>query len=124
MPKETQPIIEKQFGKNIKVFTNLLYFALHLKGKELVKLFAIISLLAEMATGGKPNPSFQVDFTKGAERDKPGPILYGFKTLLKKIKLGDLTLDKITENYNGQTIYGIPISFSQNNLTIDSDPGK
>lgn len=123
LAKETQRIVKKQIGKNIRVFTNLLYLALWLRGEELVKLFAIISLLVEMVTGGKPNPNFQVHFTKGAGRDKPGPIVDGFKALLKKIKLSDLTLAKITKNYknnNGQTIYGIPISLNQNNLTIDS----
>jgi len=123
LAEETQRIIEKQIG-NIKVFTNFLYLALHLDGEELAKLFAIISLMAEMVTSGKPHPNFQVNFTKGAERDKPGPIVDGLKTLLKQIKLDDLTLDKITKNYNGQTIYGIPISVNQNNLTIDSIPRR
>lgn len=120
LAKETQRIVKKQIGKNIRVLTNFLYLALWLPGEELAKLFAVISLLVEMVTGGKPNPNYQVNFTKGTERDKPGPIVHGFKALLKKIKLSDLTLDKITNNYNGQTIYGIPISVNQNSLTIDS----
>jgi len=123
LAKETQRIVKKQIGINIRVFTNLLYLALWLRGEELVKLFAVISLLVEMVTGGKQNPNYQVDFTKGAERDKPGPIVNGFKTLLKKIKLDDLILAKITENYkkcNGPTTYSIPILLDQNNLTIDS----
>ncbi len=121
LQEETKQIIERQFGNNIKVFTNLLYLALGLNGEELVKLFAVISLMSEMATKGKPNPNFQVDFTQGAERDKPGPIIDKFRTLLKKIKLDDLTLAKITQAFNGQTIYSIPISVSQNNLVIDSN---
>jgi hypothetical protein len=124
LPEATQRIIKNQFGKNIKVFTNLLYLALSLSGEELVILFAIISLLVEYATGGEPNPNYQVDFTQGAERDKPGPIVDSFKTLLKQIKSSDLILDKIIENYSGQTIYSIPISVNQNNLTIDSMPRK
>jgi hypothetical protein len=118
--EETRQIIERQFGNNIKVFTNLLYLALGLNGEELVKLFAVISLMVEMALVEKPNPNFQVDFTKGAERDKPGPIIDGFKAVLKTIELDDLTLAKITGTFNGQTIFGVPILVSKNNLVIDS----
>jgi hypothetical protein len=120
--KETKSITENQIGKNIKVFTNLLYLALGLTGRELAKLFVIVSLMAEMSTEGKPNLNFQVDFTKGADRGGSGPIISGFEIMFKEIMLGDLTPAKITANYNkkDQTIYSIPISYDQNHLTIDS----
>jgi len=121
LSEETQQTIKNQFGKNIKVFTNLLYLALGLNGEESAKLFTVISLMAEKAADEKSNPNFQVDFTKGAERDGQGPIINTFKSLLIKINRDDLTLSKIKENFIDQNIYGIPISINKDNLTIDSN---
>ncbi len=125
LEEETQEAIKRQVGHNIKVFTNLLYLALGLNGEELLKLFALISLIVEMATEGRPTLDFQVDFTTGAERErgKPTPIIDGFKTVLKRVELHDLVLSRVREHFNGQVIYGIPIAPSPEKLIIDSRLG-
>ncbi len=120
LPEVTQAIIAKQLGKDVKVFTNLLYLALGLDGKELVKLFALVSLVAEMATIEKRNRDFQVDFTEGGERDKPGPVIARFKSLLRTIELEDLRPGEIRTAFNGQTLWGIPMAVSQESLLIYS----
>ena len=121
LPDETQAIVRRQFGRDIKVFTNLLYLALRLDGKELVKLFALISLMAEMATKERRNRDFQVDFAKGGERGKAGAVVKGFKSLLRTIELEDLTPDRVAAAFDGQTIWGIPAALSWERLGIDSE---
>jgi hypothetical protein len=122
--EDTKKAIRRHFGHNIKIFTNFLYLALGLSGEQSAKLLAIISLMAEMGTEGRPNLDFQVDFTKGAERErnKPTPIMNRFNRLLKKIPLDDLVISKIQANYKNDTIYGIRISVSRDRLVIDSGP--
>ncbi len=120
LPEETKRVLVKQLGSSIKVFTNLLYLALGLEGEELVKLFAMISLAAENATKEKPNPDFQVDFTRGGERGQLGPVINGFRTRLAKVRLVELTLANTALDPKNPVTHGIPMSVGSGGLVIDS----